>query len=168
MREHRGLRKSAFRSQKGDFERVLVCKTGGHDFPEQPQHLLVAQRALIALERHAQHLGLALRLVEINRMPRVGLRYPDELRKLRALVDERVDFLIDRVDPRPHVCQLDPGLIFGSRARLFRGARRSSFFLGHRASGDAAQTIRAASTPSIFASRAMRSSLTTPSASMSV
>ena len=64
-------REGALGPEVGDLQRLLLRQAGRHDLAEQPQDLLVAQRALCALgaaQRHAQHLRLALGPVEIDQV----------------------------------------------------------------------------------------------------
>ena len=110
VRQHRRLRKGAFRTQEADLERLLLRKTRGHDFAKKPQYLLIAQRSLVACLRAAQYLRLALGLVEILGAACTGFRIADELRKLRPLIDERMDLLIDRVDAGAHGRKVRGGL----------------------------------------------------------
>ncbi len=80
MLEHRLLRERALGAEKAHLERLLLRKAGGHDLAEQPKDLLVAERpplAAVALERVVQHLGFALRSVEIDRVPVRVLRDSD-------------------------------------------------------------------------------------------
>ncbi len=74
------LRERALRPEEGDFQRLLLREAGGHDLAEQPQDLLVPQRPLVPLERGPQHLRLALRPVEVDRMPVRVLGNADLLR----------------------------------------------------------------------------------------
>ena len=71
----------------------------------------------VALARRAQHLRLALGPVEVDRAPAGGLGDADLLREPRALADQRVDLLIDRVDARAHGLEVRP-------QRLGAGDRR--------------------------------------------
>ena len=64
--EHRLLRERAFGTEERDLERLLLRQARRHDLAEQPHDLFVAQRPLVALERLAQHLRFALRLVEVG------------------------------------------------------------------------------------------------------
>ena len=68
MLEHRGLGERAFGPEECHFERLLLREAGRHDFAEQARDFLVAQRSLVALQRHAQHFSFALRPVEIHRL----------------------------------------------------------------------------------------------------
>src|SRR6202022_413213 len=96
-------------------ERLLLHQTRRHDLPKEPQHLLLAQWGAIARARHAQHLRLALRLVELRGAARERLRSPDDLPKLRPLVDERMNLLVDGIDARPYPLKI--------RRRLARASR---------------------------------------------
>jgi len=97
--EHRLLRERALGTEESDLERLLLRKARRHDLAEQPRDLLVAQRPLVALQRLAQHLRLALRLVEVGgAQPRGALRVADLLRVLGALVQQLVNAPIDVVD----------------------------------------------------------------------
>ncbi len=113
--QHRLLRERPLRPEECDFERLLLREAGGHDLAEQPYDLLVAQRPLIARDDVAQHLRLALGLVELDgaQLVRALLRYADLLCELRALVEERVDLLVDPIDVRANRAQVRSG-----RARL--------------------------------------------------
>ncbi len=114
--EHRLLRERALGAEVADLQRVLLRQAGGHDLAEQAQDFLVAQRAvlvLVALQRQAQHLRLALRAVEVDRVARGVLRHADLLREVRALVDQRVQLRVDAVDPLADL--LERHLLFFSR-----------------------------------------------------
>ncbi len=64
--EYGGLRERALRPEVCDLQRLLLREAGGHQLAEQPHHLLVAQRPVVALDDFAQHLRLALRSVELG------------------------------------------------------------------------------------------------------
>ncbi len=49
--EHRRLRERALGAEKPDLQRLLLRQARRHDFAEQAQDFLVAQRTLVALER---------------------------------------------------------------------------------------------------------------------
>ena len=66
--ERRGLRERAFGPEETHLERLLLREAGGHDLAEQAQDFFGAQRTLVPLARHAQHLRLALGPVEVDRV----------------------------------------------------------------------------------------------------
>ena len=66
--ERGGLRERALGPEVTDLERLFLREAGGHDLAEQPQDFLGAQRTLVPLARHAQHLRLALGPVEVDRV----------------------------------------------------------------------------------------------------
>ena len=67
--ERGGLRERALGPEVADLERLFLREAGGHDLAEQPQDFLGAQRTLVPLARHAQHLRLALGPVVVDRVP---------------------------------------------------------------------------------------------------
>src|SRR3569833_970962 len=129
MAQHRALRECPFGAQESYFQRLLLREAGGHDLAEQPQDLLVPQRAVITLAGHTQNLRLALRPVKVDRASLLGLRDAHELRQARTVTDELVDLLVDRVDPGAYLVQIQGG--GGSSLRT----RQAHFILsGHRSS----------------------------------
>jgi len=96
--ERRGLGEGALGAEEADLERLFLREAGGHDFAEQPQDFFRAQRPLVPVARHAQHLGFALGSIEIDRVTVGVLGHPDLARELRALVEQRVNARIDRID----------------------------------------------------------------------
>ncbi len=62
----RGLRKGAFRPQKGRVERSFQRQAGGHDLAKETGHFLAVQRTRIGVLDPAQHRDLALRTIELN------------------------------------------------------------------------------------------------------
>jgi len=97
MLEHGGLRERAFGAQVRHLERLLLGETRGHELAEQPHHLLVAQRSLVAFYDPAQHLRLAFRAIELRGVLQ-ALDDADLLRVPCALGDEALDALVDGVD----------------------------------------------------------------------
>ena len=95
--EHGGLGERTLGAEKSHFERFLLRETGRHDLAKQPNDLLVTQGTLVALERLAQDLGLALGSVEIDGLARSGLGDADQLCKPRALVEQTLNARIDSV-----------------------------------------------------------------------
>src|ERR1700691_1647878 len=120
--EHGRLRKSALGAEKGDLERLFLRQARRHDFAEQAHDLFVPQRSRIALERPAQHLRLALGAVEIDRVAVAVFGYACLLCQTRALVDERVQLLIDRIDPRAQARERAGRWRGGARGRLVAAA----------------------------------------------
>ncbi len=96
--EHGGLGMGAFWPQECHLERLLLGETGGHDLAEQPGDFLVPQRPCVALERGAQHLGLALRPVEIDRVPVGVLGNAHLLRQQGPSIEQFLQLFIDRID----------------------------------------------------------------------
>ncbi len=84
--------------RKADLERLFLREAGGHDFAEQAQDFFGAQRTLVALAGHAQHLRLALRPVEIDGVAIGMLGDADLAREPRAVVEQLVDARIHGVD----------------------------------------------------------------------
>ena len=101
--EHGGLGERALRTEECDLERFLLREAGGHDFAEQARDFLIAQRPVIALERLAQHLRLALRTIEIHGLAGCRLGDADQLREARPLVEQGVNARIDGVDALANV-----------------------------------------------------------------
>ena len=64
----RCLTEGAFRAEISDFQRVFQRQAGGHDFAEQPRHILIAQRAPVALHHALEHLSFALGAIEDGRL----------------------------------------------------------------------------------------------------
>src|SRR5262245_15531058 len=93
-----GLRERSFGTQEPYLQRLFLREARRHDFTEQAQHFLVAQRSLIALESHAQHLCLALRTIVVDRVTILVLGNPGLARQARALADEFMNLRIDGVD----------------------------------------------------------------------
>jgi hypothetical protein len=101
MLERRGLRERAFGTQEADLEGLLLREARRHDFAEEPQDLLGAQRTLVPVACHAQHLRLAFGPVEVDGMPVRVLRDSDLARQARAIVEQAVDLRVHRVDLPP-------------------------------------------------------------------
>ena len=93
-----GLRERALGPEVADLERLFLREAGGHDLAEQAQDFLGAQRTLVPLARHAQHLRLALRAVEIDGVAVGVLGDADLAREARAVVEQLVDARIHGVD----------------------------------------------------------------------
>src|SRR5437762_2213008 len=110
----------------------------------------------------------ALAAIEIHRAAVAALGNPHLLREARALVDQRVNALIDRVDALAHLLQVERRRRCCRRCR--RGARRFAALTGHGRAfpRGCRHTMRADSTPSMARMLASRSSPSAPSASMSV
>jgi hypothetical protein len=85
--------------------RLLLGQAGRHDLAEQPQDLLVAQRTLVPLARHAQHLRLAFRAVEIHGVAVGVLGHAHLARETRAFVQQPVDARVDVIDFRAQASQ---------------------------------------------------------------
>src|SRR5690606_16596832 len=116
---------------------------------------------------HAQHLRLALRPVEIDRVPVGGLGDADVLCEPRTLVQQLVDLLVDRIDPLPDGLQVHRRHLASPGGRA-RGRFCFFSFAGHRSFARAAHTSRADSTPSILRMHSTISAGIAPSASMIV
>ncbi|MNN04299.1 hypothetical protein D3C81_1170200 [compost metagenome] len=100
----RGLGKSTLRAEVGDFERLLQGQAGGHDFTEQPRHLFVAQRPLIALHDALEHLRLTLRTVEDRLFTGRQSRHLHPRHFLGAagtVTDQLEDLLVEAVNAHP-------------------------------------------------------------------
>src|SRR3569833_1420577 len=109
MAQHCALRECPFGAQESYFLSLLLREAGGHDLAEQPQDLLVPQRAVISLAGHAQNLRLAFRPVKVDRTSLLGLRDAYELRLARTITDELVDLLVNRVYPGAYLVQIEGG-----------------------------------------------------------
>jgi hypothetical protein len=66
--------------------------------------------ALVALQGHAQHLRLALRTVEVDRVPIGVLGNAHLLSQARALIDQLLQLLINAVDLLTDSPQLSLGI----------------------------------------------------------
>ena len=131
--EHGRLRERALRPEIGDLERLLLREAGGHELAEQPHHLLVAQRPVVALDDFAQHLRLALRAVELGRR-REALDDADLFRDARALGDQALESARRRrrssraahrgSHARSSLARLAARLLLGLDFVLVLGARR--------------------------------------------
>ena len=100
------LGKSTFRPQESDLQRLLLRQAGRHDFPEQPQHLFVANRALVAGPYRPQHFRFALGPIVIDGRRQLAFRDADLLRKSRTLIDERLDALVNLVNALADLCKI--------------------------------------------------------------
>ena len=130
--QHGSLGEGAFRTQERHLERFLLRQTGGHDFAKQARDLLVAQRALVALQGLAQHVRFALGTVEIDRLAARGLGDADQLSEARPLVEQLLDARIDRIDALADVARdrRPPAALRVRRSpRLWLGARPGLSFL---------------------------------------
>src|SRR5450755_4527349 len=107
MLQYRRLRESAFRTQKSDFERLLLGQACGHDFAKQPRDFFVAQRPLVAFERLAQHVCFSFRAIEVDRPAGLGLGNTHLLRKPRALVEQSVNSGVDGIDALSNMLEIE-------------------------------------------------------------
>ena len=98
--ERGGLRERALGPEETHLERLLLREAGGHDFAEQAQDFFGAQRTLVPLARHAQHLRFAFGPVVVHRVPVDVLGDADLPGELRAIVEQCVDFRVHAVDLR--------------------------------------------------------------------
>ena len=105
MLVHRLFAEGAFRPQKADLERVFLRQAGRHDFAEQPHHLGVGQRAVVAVHHHAQHVRLALGSVVVDCRQPLTLHPGHFLRAPGALGDQLLDLAVDAVDAFAHLAQ---------------------------------------------------------------
>src|SRR5258708_27389068 len=87
-----------FRPQERHFERLLLRQAGRHDFAKQPRDLFIAERSLIALERHPQNVGFALGAIEIHGLAGCRFGDADQLGEAGAFVEQRMDSRIDGID----------------------------------------------------------------------
>ena len=60
MLAHGLLAEGALGAEKADLQRILLRQAGRHDLAEQPHHLGIRQRPVVAIDHHAQHVRLAL------------------------------------------------------------------------------------------------------------
>ena len=96
-----GLGEGAFRAEVSHFQRLLQRQARRHDFTEQPRHLFVAQRPLVALHHTLEHLGFTLGAVEHRHFAfRQGRHFhPGHfLGAARALTDQFKDLLVQTVN----------------------------------------------------------------------
>ena len=84
----------------GDLERLLLGQARGHDLAKQARNLLITQRPLVALQGPAQHLGLTLGPVEVDGVAVAVLGDAGLLGQPRALADQFLQVLIERIDAR--------------------------------------------------------------------
>ena len=96
--EHRRLRERAFRPEVRDLQRLLLREAGRHDLAEQPHHLFVAQRPVVAARRPCAAPVPRARADRNRRLAVDALRDADFLRAARPLGDQRLDALVDGVD----------------------------------------------------------------------
>ena len=108
-------------TQEGHLQRFLLGEAGRHDFAKQTDDFLVAQRSLVALERHAQHFGLALRPIVVHGLARSRLGYAHQLGEARAFIQQSMNARVDGIDAVANIAQ--------TRARR---RRRRNFDLGFR------------------------------------
>ncbi|MNT16663.1 hypothetical protein D3C72_1517770 [compost metagenome] len=97
----RCLGEGAFRAEVGDFQRLFQGQARRHDFAEQPRHLLVVQRPLVALHHALEHGGFTLGAVEHRLLAfrqRGGLDLGHFLGATGALADQLEDLLVEAVD----------------------------------------------------------------------
>src|SRR5258708_24118922 len=106
------LSEGAFRPQECPFERLLLRQAGRHDFAEQARDFLVAQRTLIAFERHPQDIGFAFRAIEIHRLAGCRFGDADQLRETRAFIEQRMDPRIDGVDAVADISESTTGRLY--------------------------------------------------------
>ncbi|MNH13822.1 hypothetical protein D3C79_734040 [compost metagenome] len=108
----RRLGEGAFRAEVGDFQRLFQGQARRHDFAEQPRHLFVAQRALVALHHALEHRSFTLgtvehRLLALFQRGRLDPGY--FFGAAGAVADQLEDFLVEAVDA--HAQRLE--LLFG-------------------------------------------------------
>ena len=96
---NRRLRKSTLRPEESDLQRLLLGQASRHDLPKQAQHFLVTYRALISGLDLPQHLGFAFRSVIVDCRSEFAFRHADLLRMSGTFVDQRLDALVDLVNP---------------------------------------------------------------------
>ena len=92
------LSEGAFRPEESYLQRLLLCKTRGHDLAKQAQHLLVSHRTLVALQDVAQYFRLTLGSVVVNGRGQVTFCDTDLLRNFRSIIDQRLYLFIDTID----------------------------------------------------------------------
>ena len=99
---HRCLRVGALRAEVGDGQRRFEREAGGHDLAHQPRDDLVGQRPavrlLVAGDGGTQHLGFTGGAVVIAGVALLELDVRDLLRDTRALADQALDLLVQRID----------------------------------------------------------------------
>src|SRR3954447_23813666 len=94
--QHSLLRERAFRSEECHFEGFFLRETCRHDFAKQTHDLFVAQWPVIAIDDFAEYLRFALWTIEIRGVqPLCCFGSTDFLRDTSALVDQRMDLLIE-------------------------------------------------------------------------
>src|SRR6187431_932275 len=92
------LRERALGPEEGHLEWLFLREAGGHDLAEQAQDLFGAQGPLVPFARHAQHLRLTLRAVEVDRVAIGMLGNADLAREARAVIEQLVDARIHGID----------------------------------------------------------------------
>ncbi len=150
--------------RKADLERLFLREAGRHDFAEQAQDFFGAQRALVPLAGHAQHLRFALRPVEIDGVAVGVLGDADLAREARAVVEQLVDARIHGVDftaqfhdVERRCARFGSGFVTGTGLRFCLRLRHWPSYI-----------TRAASTPPIARTLSITALSTEPSVSMSV
>ena len=119
---HRRLRVGALRAEEGDFEWFLLRQAGGHDLAEQPRDLLVAQRAVVTLQRRAQNLRFAFRAVKVHSVTILMLGNANLPGQQRPPVDQFLQLDIERVDLVANARERFPALLLLRRRRALLGS----------------------------------------------
>jgi hypothetical protein len=105
MLAHGLFAERAFRAKIADLERILLRQAGGHDFAEQPHHLGIRQRAVVAIHHHAQHVRLAFGTVIVDCRKPLALHLGHFPGPVGTLGDQLLDLPVDAVDAVPHLHQ---------------------------------------------------------------
>src|SRR5438552_205487 len=98
MSQDRCLCEGALGSEERHLQRLLLREACWHDLAEEAQDFLVPQRTRVALTGHAEHLGLTLGPIEVDSPTLAGLGNTNPLRQTRAVIDQLMDLLVDRID----------------------------------------------------------------------
>ena len=105
MLECRLLCERALGAEERDLEARFKRQARRHDLAEQARDGLIRQRSGVARQRLVQHLGFALRAVEVI-LPRTLLDLGDVERQLRAPLNQRLELFVQGVDLGTQFTQL--------------------------------------------------------------
>ena len=105
--EHRLLGESALRPQVGDAQGFLLGQAGGHDLAEDAKHDRIGQRTLVALDHATQHLRFAVGAVVLGRRGGLALGRAHRLGQSGPFGDQRLDALVERIDPASDFVEVD-------------------------------------------------------------
>ncbi len=101
----RRLREGAERPEEGNAQRFFERQAGRHHLAKEEGDVFAGQRAGIGFLQATQHLGFALRAIDVPGLAVFGLDLADLLRTTRPLVEEPEQFAVDTVDIGAHAGQ---------------------------------------------------------------